>query len=188
MFPVFLSSGCLQHIVKNWKTLDTAHQKYTCTMWFNHGVMCPKDADKMKNSVKLDQTVPFEQFDQDLHCLPITICPNRCNHCGLRALVVYHFISWATAWQNQQNGMCAQWSLRSAWASAQNLCCALNWWLRTQAFFMRTAKILIRLDRCPGWSESLLGPHAILLVLSWGGSHVKMGRQSKRLSNTQGDT
>ena len=27
---------------------------------------------------------------------------------------------------------------------------------------------LIRLGGCPGWSESLLGTHAILLVLSWG--------------------
>ena len=35
---------------------------------------------------------------------------------------------------------------------------------------MRTAKTLIRLGRCPGWSESSLGTHAILLVLSWGGS------------------
>ena len=25
---------------------------------------------------------------------------------------------------------------------------------------------------CPGWSESSLGPHAILLVLSWGGSYA----------------
>ena len=35
---------------------------------------------------------------------------------------------------------------------------------------MRTAKTLIRLGGCPGWSESLLGAHAVLLVLSWGGS------------------
>ena len=42
--------------------------------------------------------------------------------------------------------------------------------LRTQAFFMWTAKTLIRLGGCPGWSESSLGAHAILLVLSWGGS------------------
>ena len=33
-----------------------------------------------------------------------------------------------------------------------------------------TAKTLIRLGRCPGWSESSLGPPTILLVLSWGGS------------------
>ena len=42
--------------------------------------------------------------------------------------------------------------------------------LRTQAFFMRTVKTLIRLGGCPGWSESLLGAHAILLILSWGSS------------------
>ena len=42
--------------------------------------------------------------------------------------------------------------------------------LRTQSFFMRTAKTLIRLGGCPGWSDSSLGTHATLLVLSWGGS------------------
>ena len=34
---------------------------------------------------------------------------------------------------------------------------------------MRTAKTLIRLGGCPGWSESSMGAHATLLVLSWGG-------------------
>ena len=34
-------------------------------------------------------------------------------------------------------------------------------------FFMRTAKTLIRLGGCPGWSESSLGAKAILLVLSY---------------------
>ena len=42
--------------------------------------------------------------------------------------------------------------------------------LRTRAFFMQTAKTLIRLGGCPGWSESTLGAHAILLVLSCRGS------------------
>ena len=40
---------------------------------------------------------------------------------------------------------------------------ALSEQLRTQCFFLRRAKILIRLGGCPGWSESLLGTHAILL-------------------------
>ena len=31
---------------------------------------------------------------------------------------------------------------------------------------------LIRLGGCTGWSESSLGAHAILLVLSWGGSNA----------------
>ena len=57
----------------------------------------------------------------------------------------------------------AQQRFRSAWASAksdQSLRCALIVYLRTQGFFMRTAKTLIRLGGCPGWSESLLGAHS----------------------------
>ena len=59
--------------------------------------------------------------------------------------------------------VCAQRRLRSAWASAQSdqsLRCAFNGQLRTQAVFMRTAKTLIRLGRCPGWSESSMGAHS----------------------------
>ena len=59
---------------------------------------------------------------------------------------------------------CAQRRLRSAWASTQSdqtLRCALNGWLRTQAFFMWTAKTLIRLGGCPFWSESSLGARSL---------------------------
>ena len=67
--------------------------------------------------------------------------------------------------------VCAQRRLRSAWAFAQSdqsRRCALNEWLRTQAFFMRIAKTLIRLGRCPGWSESSLGaqPFYVGFVMS----------------------
>ena len=74
-------------------------------------------------------------------------------------------ITWASAWQNLQNGVWDQRRLRSAWASVQSdqsLCCALNGQLRTQGFFKRTAKTLIRLGGCSGWSESSLRAHAIL--------------------------
>ena len=60
--------------------------------------------------------------------------------------------------------VCAQRRLRSDWASAQSdqsLRCALIGWLRAQSFFMRTAKTLIRLGACPGWSESSLGTHSL---------------------------
>ena len=43
--------------------------------------------------------------------------------------------------------------------SDQSLRCALNGWVRPQAFFIRTAKTLIRLGGCPGWSESSLGSY-----------------------------
>ena len=55
---------------------------------------------------------------------------------------------------------------------------------------------LIRLGRCPGWSESSLGAHAILLVLSWGGSYFNFvyqqtdrqtGRQASRYTDRQTD-
>ena len=64
--------------------------------------------------------------------------------------------------------MCAQRSLRSAWASAQSqsLRCpheeTLGPWLPTE----RTAKILIRRCGCPGLSESSLVEQVILLMLS----------------------
>ena len=76
-----------------------------------------------------------------------------------------------TWWQNQQNGMCAQLRLRSAWASAQadqSLLCPHEERLGPQLSIECTAKTLIRLGGCPGWSESSLSAHAILLVLSWG--------------------
>ena len=76
-------------------------------------------------------------------------------------------VVWARAWQNQQYDLCIQWLLRLAWASPSLIsfhCLhekALGPWLPLE----RTAKTLIRLGGCPGWSESSLGAH-ILLVLS----------------------
>ena len=84
-------------------------------------------------------------------------------------------VTWTASWQNQQNDCEPSEDsdqpghppslirVRSAWASAQSdqsIRCALNGYLRTQGFIMRTMKTLIR-----------LGAHATLLVLSWGGSH-----------------
>ena len=62
---------------------------------------------------------------------------------------------WAVSWQNQQNGMCAQRRLRSAWVSAQSdqsLRCPLEESLGPELPIKRTAKTLIRLGGCPGWS------------------------------------
>ena len=62
-----------------------------------------------------------------------------------------HLMTKPTKW------LCAQRRPRSAWESS---------------FFMRTVNTLIRLGGCPGWSESSLGTHVILLVLTWCGSYV----------------
>ena len=79
---------------------------------------------------------------------------------------------WAVVWQNQQNDLCAQWILRSAWASTQSdkdLCClheeAFDPWL----LIICTVKILIRLGICLDWSEFSLGAQVILLC---GGSII----------------
>ena len=73
---------------------------------------------------------------------------------------------WAATRQNQQNG-CAP-SKDSDQSghppSVISLRCALNGQLRTQTFFMRTAKTLIREGGCPGWSESSLGAQSLCWV------------------------
>ena len=89
---------------------------------------------------------------------------------------------WATSWQNQQSGKCAQRWLRSAWASAQSDQSSLSAWRKLGSLAThwahsedadQTGRMLIRLGGCPGWSESSLDTHAILLVLSRGGSCSK---------------
>ena len=70
---------------------------------------------------------------------------------------------WAATWQYQQSGVCAQRSLRSAWASAQSdqsLRCPHEESLSHKLPIEQTAKTLIRLGGCPGWSESPLGAHS----------------------------
>ena len=86
--------------------------------------------------------------------------------------------------------LCAQRRLRSAWSSAQSdqsLRCALSGLLWAQAFFMRTVKTRIRLGGCPGWSESSLGTHAILFVLSWGGSNRFYLLNCRQIAYSQGN-
>ena len=51
------------------------------------------------------------------------------SHIYTKNVKLFLSTKWATSWQNQQNGMCTQWRLRSVWASAQSdqsLRCALN--------------------------------------------------------------
>ena len=69
----------------------------------------------------------------------------------------------AASWQNQQNGMCVQRRLGSAWASAQSdqsLCCQHEERLGPELPIERTAKTLVRLGGYPGWSEPSLGAHS----------------------------
>ena len=75
------------------------------------------------------------------------------------------FLIWAALWQNQQNGMCAQRRLRSAWASVQSDQSSLFAWrklgsLATHWAHGEDSDQTGRIIR-PVWSESLLGarPH-----------------------------
>ena len=56
-----------------------------------------------------------------------------------------------------------KWHVHPVWSES-----SLSAWRKLE----HTAKTLSRLGRCPGWSESSLGAHAILLVSSWGGSII----------------
>ena len=99
--------------------------------------------------------------------------------------IISKFCIWATSWQNQQNGMCAQQRLRSAWASARSIRVFAArmtkvWVLRYPLSAQR--RLLIRLGGCPGWSESSLSAQAILLVLLWGSSFDIYQRQASVFS------
>ena len=78
----------------------------------------------------------------------------------VRPIQEYRQHKWAASWQIQQNDLCAQLRLRSAWAS----------WIF--AVRMKKPWVLRMLSRCPGWSESSLGAQIILLVLLWRGSYL----------------
>ena len=84
-------------------------------------------------------------------------------------LISLFFSIWAATWQNQQ-GECAPSEDTDQPGHPPSLIRVFA--VRLLAFFMRTAKTLIRLGGCPGWSESSLGAHAILLVLSRCGSYL----------------
>ena len=71
----------------------------------------------------------------------------------------------------KKNDLCAKRRLRSVWARAQSdqsLRCPPEANLGPKLPIERTAKTLIRLGGCSGWSEPSLGTKVILLVSSWG--------------------
>ena len=78
-------------------------------------------------------------------------------------------VKWATSWQNQQNGMCAQQRLRSAWASAQSdqsLHCP-----HEERSHWAHSKDSDQTGQMPRLIWVFAGHTVILLVLSWGGSN-----------------
>ena len=95
----------------------------------------------------------------------------RCHVYSDRTLVHHNKNICAASWQNQQNGMCAQRRLRSAWASAQSDQSSLSAWrklgsLATHWAHSEDSDQTGRMSRLI-WVFS--GRTVILLVLSWGG-------------------
>ena len=86
-----------------------------------------------------------------------------------------HFTNiWATSWQNQQNGMCAQWRLRSAWACAQSDQSSLSAWrkLGSLATHWAHSQDSDQTGQIPRLIWVFSGCTVILCVLSWGGSFL----------------
>ena len=80
------------------------------------------------------------------------------------------FMNWANSWQNQEYGICAQWRLRSACASAQydqSLGCLHE---ESLATYWAHSKDSDKTGQMPRLIWVFTGPRVILLVLSWGGS------------------
>ena len=77
-----------------------------------------------------------------------------------------NIVIWAASWYDQQKDLCAQRRLRSVWASIQSdqsLSCRPEETFGPQLSIGHTAKTVIRLGGCPGWSESSLGAQPLCL-------------------------
>ena len=92
--------------------------------------------------------------------------------CG--ACICITSLIWATSWQNQQNGMCAQRRLRSAWASAQSDQSSLSVWrkLGSLATHWTHSEDSDQTGRMPRLIWVFAGRTVIWLVLSCAGSFM----------------
>ena len=82
----------------------------------------------------------------------------------------------AASWQIQTKWLCAQRRLRSAWASAKD-----------PNFLHTDSEDSDQMGGCPGWCRSWLGAHAILLVLSCGGSYANKQKHRSACTSAQSD-
>ena len=82
---------------------------------------------------------------------------------------------WAATWENQQND-CAPSEDSDQPGHPPSLIRVFAVRSRTQAFFMRATKTLIRLGGCPGWSESSLGANSFCWFC-YVAAHIKVASQ-----------
>ena len=95
-----------------------------------------------------------EQSDQRLHCLPFCLHLLD-NKTSLLAFEPGHDKT------NKMNVCPAKTQISLGIRPVWSVCAVRSGELRAQAFFIRTAKTLIRLGGCPGWSESSLGAQSV---------------------------
>ena len=93
---------------------------------------------------------------------PIRVYTVRPSVCIFGRITVWQNYIWAASWQNQQSGTCAQRRLRSAWAPGHPPSLIRGFAVRNKkacvlSYPLSAQRRLIRLGRCPGWSESSLG-------------------------------
>ena len=108
------------------------------------------------------------------------------NYTKFNATEVPFRIIWAASWQNQQNGMCAQRRLRSAWTSAQSdqsLHCPHKESLGSLATQWVHSEDSDQTGRMPRLIWVFAGRTVILLVLSWGGSYFISVAQPQKFGN-----
>ena len=119
-------------------------------------------------------------FNNDLDPWSLWTKVRSNNHSATQRLLGNVMLIWAASWQNQQNGMCAQQRLRSACPSTQSDQSSLSEWRKLGSLATRWghSEDSDQTGRMQGWSESSLGAHAILLVLSWVGSFVWLQKVS----------
>ena len=121
-----------------------------------HTVVHPKVANRMANTIWA--ALRKHQYNDMFQCLRSF---SRQNWAKDR---------WVTTWQHQQNECAPSEDSDQPGHPPSLIRVFAVRSMGSSAFFMQTAKTLIRLGGCPGWSESSLGTQFILLVLSWGGS------------------
>ena len=105
------------------------------------------------------------------------LAAGKIQHYTCRQEDMSHLLAKPTKWHVRSAKTQISQGIHPVW-SESSLCA--QWVAKDPSFLHADSEDLIRLGRIPGWSESLLGAHAILLVLSRGGSYWAKRRQSRR--------
>ena len=147
------------------------------TMFADLSVSIMSSAKETEISVTTDDTGLLVIIGQKNSCLILSRSKIGGDWFNLKSLwwkTCCNFNIWACEWQNQQNDLCTsedsdQPGHPSSLIRVFSIHMKKHWVLN---YLLSPEWTLIWLGRCPSWSESLLGAHVILLVLSCSGSYT----------------